>query len=163
MNEISEEEAVGIASGHVQNGELINVKKEFDDGRWTYEILIQNDSGLYEVEIDAVDGSLIELEKKRRRASSSSPAISEDQAVEIVMERVGTGDNLNVRREFDDGGWEDEVFIRTEKGDYEVEIDGDSGRVKEVERKGRGICKGAGALIVILGAAMVVITILSVI
>jgi hypothetical protein len=70
---------------------------------------------------------------------------------------------IPVTKEFDDGRWEYEVILETSKGTFEVEIDGESGMIKEVERKGGKGCKGAGILIIGLSLAMIVVTFISLI
>ena len=59
---ISEEEAKTIAEEYT-NGEAISVELEKEGMSMVYEVIIINATGRYEVEIDADDGSILEIEK----------------------------------------------------------------------------------------------------
>jgi uncharacterized membrane protein YkoI len=53
------------AAEAVRPGRVIEVELEKDDGRWVYELeLVTPDGRLYEMEIDAATGTLLEIEQE---------------------------------------------------------------------------------------------------
>ncbi len=58
---ISSDEAKSIAEEHL-GGKAVSVDLEKEGGRLIYEVHVTTDSGDYEVEVDAHDGSVIEVE-----------------------------------------------------------------------------------------------------
>jgi hypothetical protein len=60
--EITEEEAKTIAEEYT-NGEAISVELEREGSSLVYEVIIVNETGRYEVEINAKDGSILEIEE----------------------------------------------------------------------------------------------------
>jgi len=63
---ISEKQAKEIALGKVK-GEVVRVKLEEDDGRQYYEVIVKSSGSMYEVEIDAKTGKVLEVEKEGSR------------------------------------------------------------------------------------------------
>ncbi len=63
-NRITEKEAEEIALKKVK-GEVINIKLETDDNREYYEVIIKSTDSIYEIEIDAKTGQVIEVEKEK--------------------------------------------------------------------------------------------------
>ena len=59
---ISEEEAKAIAEEHT-NGTAISVELEKEDSSMVYEVIVENATGRYEVEIDADTGEILEVEE----------------------------------------------------------------------------------------------------
>lgn len=65
-NRISEKEAEEIALNKVK-GEVVKVKLETDDSREYYEVIIKGADAIYEVEVDAKTGQVVEVEKEGSR------------------------------------------------------------------------------------------------
>jgi uncharacterized protein YpmB len=63
---ISMERAKQIALEQVK-GEILYAHLEDDDGKFTYEVIIQAKDGKYEVEIDKSTGKVLEVEKEDNR------------------------------------------------------------------------------------------------
>lgn len=59
---ISEEEAKSIAEEYT-NGKAIYVELEREIGSWVYEVVVENQTGRWEVEIDADNGKILEVEE----------------------------------------------------------------------------------------------------
>jgi hypothetical protein len=62
-NRISEKDAEVIALKKVK-GKVLGIKLEMDDGREHYEVKIKSSGTIYEVEIDAKSGQVLEVEKE---------------------------------------------------------------------------------------------------
>ncbi|CRK81074.1 PepSY domain-containing protein [Neobacillus massiliamazoniensis] len=60
---ISENEAKNIALKKVK-GEVVKVVLEEDDGRAVYEVKVKSSGIIYEIEIDAMTGQVLEVEKE---------------------------------------------------------------------------------------------------
>lgn len=60
---ISKKQAQEIALTKVK-GEVVMVNLEDDDGRQYYEVIIKSSGGIYEVEIDAKTGQVLEVEQE---------------------------------------------------------------------------------------------------
>jgi hypothetical protein len=60
---ISKKEAEAIALKKVK-GQVVSIKLENDDGKEHYEVIIKSAGAVYEVEIDAKTGQVLEVEKE---------------------------------------------------------------------------------------------------
>ena len=60
--DITEAKAMAIAEDHM-GGTALSVELEREGRSLIYEVVIENDDGLWEVEVDAKDGSIIEVER----------------------------------------------------------------------------------------------------
>lgn len=61
--QLTEEEAIRIAEEHT-GGTALSAELEEDDGIQIYEVLIEKEDGMYEVEVDANDGTVLEVEEE---------------------------------------------------------------------------------------------------
>lgn len=65
--ELTEDQALELALNHAdltpEQASRIKVEKDFDDGRWVYEIEFQADGYEYEYEIRASDGKIVDYDK----------------------------------------------------------------------------------------------------
>ena len=53
------------------HGKAMSAKYEFEDGRWQYAVLVHNASGLYEVDVNAADGKVMDTEKTSAREEAN--------------------------------------------------------------------------------------------
>ena len=63
------------------HGKALSAKYEFEDGRWQYAVLVQKGKALYEVEVNAKDGRVMDSEK-------TTPA---EEAAEAAADRKAGG------------------------------------------------------------------------
>jgi len=63
---INSEVAIQIALRRVP-GRVVKVELDYEDGRLVYEIDIRNQSGLFEVHVDAITGRVLKVEKEDNR------------------------------------------------------------------------------------------------
>ncbi len=149
---ISEAQAKEIALNKVGGGKIVEFKLDDDDGRPEYKIEIIDGAYEYELEIDGYSGRVVEFEKddrddddeKAKATSKSAPKsttktndlIGEAKAKEIALNKVGGG--MIVEFKLDD---DDQTVYKIEiiagAYEYELEIDGYTGRVVEFEKDDR--------------------------
>jgi len=55
-------------------GKAVSSKYEFEDGRWQYAVLVKNKTGLYEVEVNAKTGKVMDSEKTSAREEAQEAA-----------------------------------------------------------------------------------------
>jgi len=146
---ISEEQARTIALNAVK-GTIKKIELEQEKGRYIYEVEVDKDGTEFEVSIDSVAGKVIDIEKEIKEENSevealtqsSGSTISEDEAIRIAEDRLGssfdleeidTGSYRGIKAwelEFESGSEEAEVIIDMETGEilnieYEEEDDDD--------------------------------------
>ena len=151
---ISEEQAKKIALEKV-NGEIVEFEPDHDDGQPEYDVEIRADGKEYDMEIDGYTGEITKLEvdddddddddrrseKESSKSSSGSKAsdknsdkqlISEEQARKIALEKVN-GKIVDFELDYDDGRPEYEIEIRADGKEYDLEIDGYTGKITKFE------------------------------
>jgi uncharacterized membrane protein YkoI len=151
---ISEEQAKKIALEKV-NGEIVEFEPDHDDGQPEYDVEIRADGKEYDMEIDGYTGEITKLEvdddddddddrrseKESSKSSSGSKAsdknsdkqlISEEQARKIALEKVN-GKIVEFELDYDDGHPEYEIEIRADGKEYDLEIDGYTGKITKFE------------------------------
>ncbi len=123
---------------------FVKAKKDFDDGRWEYEIefIASSANGYleYDYEIDASTGKIISYDHDAESyaptvpnpAPSGGTGISEATAKKTALARVPGATSANLhefKRDFDDGRWEYEGKIIYNKMEYEFTIDASTGAI----------------------------------
>ncbi|OLA49379.1 MAG: hypothetical protein BHW42_05975 [Oscillibacter sp. CAG:241_62_21] len=116
-------------------------ERDYDDGRWEYELEFHTDSAAYEVTVDAISGRVLDYEKENLRGGTGSTDIGAQAAKAAALKHAGLSesqvrelqaewDNENGRAvyevEFKSGGMEYDYVIDAATGavlDHEVERD----------------------------------------
>ena len=115
-------------------------ERDYDDGRWEYELEFHTDAAAYEVTVDAISGSVLDYEKENLRSSSTSDigaqaaksaalrhaGLSEGQVQELQVEWDNEHGRAVYEVEFKSGGMEYDYVIDAATGavlDHEVERD----------------------------------------
>lgn len=134
----------------------LKVSKDHDDGRSIYEVdfTVASTGDEYDYEISAEDGSILQVDQEMGKgsvsttqnrtqsqeqtqnqgtATQSHPAISEEKAKNLALERVpgATAQNLRMQLEFDDGIQKYEGDIVYDGKEYDFEIDANTGTFLE--------------------------------
>ncbi len=124
---------------------FVKTKKDFDDGRWKYEIeFITSSNDLeYDYEIDVATGKILSWDQDAENYVPAAPqkpngtqGISEAAAKKIALARVSGATSANLsefKRDFDDGRWEYEGKILYQNMEYEFTIDASTGAILEWE------------------------------
>lgn len=128
--------ALSEAEGRVESIELERVK-----GKQYYEIDIVNGEKDFDIKINALDGKVISINKERdddddndqsEKEINGEKIISEQNAIEIAEKEVN-GMMKEIEIDEDDGQILYEVELQTNKGEADVDIDAETGKVLKVE------------------------------
>ncbi len=125
---------------------FVKAKKDFDDGRWEFEIefIVSSANGYleYDYEIDATTGKILSYDYDAegyvppvtKPTPSTSTGVSEATAKQSALSRVPGATSANLyefKKDFDDGRWEFEGKIVYNAMEYEFTIDASTGRFLE--------------------------------
>lgn len=141
------EEAKNIALKKV-NGTLESVELENTLTQLVYEVDIDKQGTDYDVYVDAYSGEVLAIKKdnddlfddNRKVVNSvvengksvNNAAISENEAISIA-EKAVNGKTVEIELEYDDGMLQYKIELQTNRGEAEVEIDAETGKILETE------------------------------
>ena len=137
---ITVEEAKKIALSEAE-GRVESIELERAKGKQYYEIDIDNGEEDFDIKINALDGKVISINKERDDNDDNDQAekeingekiISEQNAIEIAEKEVN-GMMKEIEIDEDDGQILYEVELQTKKGEADVDIDAETGKVLKVE------------------------------
>ena len=144
----AEAKSAALAHAGLTESQVTFVKTELDweDGRQVYEVeFYTGDYKEYDYEIDASTGQVIsydyDAENYLPPASSGSTGLTADQAKALALEQVPgatTNDIYEFETDYDDGRIEYEGKIIYGGMEYEFEIDGYSGSIRNWEAEPTG-------------------------
>lgn len=142
---ITEEEAKSIALEHAgvtaEEATIYKVKADYDDGRAVYDVEFAVGTTEYDYEISQDTGEVISYDQDvegwtpvtGQNQTSSQTAISQEQAIQLVLDRIPGAASTDVRIQFerDDGRelYEGEVYY--DRTEYDFEIDASTGNFIE--------------------------------
>lgn len=107
------------------NGKIVSSRSDEED----YEIIIQKDNYMYELDVDKKTGRIDDMD--REVIKNRDNVISLEKAKEIALNKVnGTIQSVD----YDQDDLEYSIEIMSNHVEYEVEIDGLSGKVLKVEK-----------------------------
>lgn len=122
---ISLEEAKNIALKQV-NGKIKGTEIENDE----YTIYIEKDNYIYEIEIDKLNGCIVDVDKEK--VKKNQKIISQDEAIKIAVNKVN-GTVCKIDYDIEDNEYEIEIK-NNDKYHYEITIDAENGKVNSVEK-----------------------------
>ena len=139
--DIGEAKAKSVALSHAGISEsstsYIHAKKDWDDGRWVYDVEFWADGKEYDYEILASNGTILSYDYDAEyqwngSSSTSGDTISTEKVKSIVTDRAGvSGTFRELKLERDDGRTVYEGEMRSGRTDYEFTIDAYTGAVLE--------------------------------
>ena len=139
--DIGEAKAKSVALSHAGISEsdtsYIYAKKDWDDGRWVYDVEFWADGKEYDYEILASNGTILSYDYDAEyqwsgSTSTSGDTISTEKVKSIVTDRAGvSGTFRELKLERDDGRTVYEGEMRSGRTDYEFTIDAYTGAVLE--------------------------------
>lgn len=122
---ISLEEEKNIALKQV-NGKIKGTEIENDE----YTIYIEKDNYIYEIEIDKLNGCIVDVDKEK--VKKNQKIISQDEAIKIAVNKVN-GTVCKIDYDIEDNEYEIEIK-NNDKYHYEITIDAENGKVNSVEK-----------------------------
>ena len=139
--DIGEAKARSVALSHAGISEsdtsYIYAKKDWDDGRWVYDVGFWAGGKEYDYEILASNGTILSYDYDAEyqwngSSSTSGDTISTEKVKSIVTDRAGvSGTFRELKLERDDGRTVYEGEMRSGRTDYEFTIDAYTGAVLE--------------------------------
>ncbi|NBK96683.1 MAG: peptidase [Erysipelotrichia bacterium] len=144
-NALSLEEAQKIAL-EAFDGKVTQAREEKDDGVSYYEFIITGEKERYEIEVDANSGNILKQEKdddyvgasnsdtNTNTNTNTAATITQEQAQQIAMDRVGSGTLVKCELESDDGILKYDVQIKNGNTEYDVDVDANSGEILKFDQ-----------------------------
>ena len=120
--DIGMEAAKSAALKHagLSSATFTKAERDYDDGRWEYELEFHTDTAAYEVTVDAISGSVLDYEKENLRSSSTSD-IGAQAAKAAALKHAGLSEGqvqeLQVEWDSEHGRAVYEVEFKTERDD----------------------------------------------
>ena len=134
--DIGMEAAKSAALKHagLSSATFTKAERDYDDGRWEYELEFHTDTAAYEVTVDAICGSVLDYEKENLRSSSTSD-IGAQAAKSAALRHAGLSEGqvqeLQVEWDNENGRALYEVEFKSGGMEYEYVIDAATGSVLE--------------------------------
>ena len=134
--DIGMEAAKSAALKHagLSSATFTKAERDYDDGRWEYELEFHTDTAAYEVTVDAISGSVLDYEKENLRSSSTSD-IGAQAAKSAALRHAGLSEGqvqeLQVEWDNENGRALYEVEFKSGGMEYEYVIDAATGSVLE--------------------------------
>lgn len=135
---ITEEEAINIINTEIPGGKIVKIEKDFNDEIPNYDFKILKDNMEYDLEVNAYDGSIREIEKEVDKHGSNpideSKLIGETKAREIAQAKVPEGEIVGFEYEGDEVVPNYDISMRDAKYEYSFEIDALTGEILKSEK-----------------------------
>lgn len=126
-------QAKDILKKQVPGGTILVCYYDKDDNE--YDGKIVKDNYIYEIEIDAYDGKILDIDKERieddKENNSGVKNISLDKAKAIMLDAIPGGNIVYCKYDIDDNEYEGEVS--KDNKTYEIELSGFDGRIIEID------------------------------
>lgn len=134
-NLIGEDRAMQIALERVGTGTVIKLEEDYEDGILKYDVEVLAGGVVYDMDIDANNGNILQYKQKNIRNYDNNNNISADKANEIAMAKVGKGQVVRNKIDYDDNRTKYEITIVDSKYKYEVDVDAVTGNIVDYEQK----------------------------
>ncbi|WP_092102058.1 MULTISPECIES: PepSY domain-containing protein [Brevibacterium] len=134
---VAPEDAIATAQKEAKDGTVHGIELDFDerDKAWQYEVKIINGTTDFDVEIDAENGDVVDVEKDstddKEKAIDLSDPMTFDEALELAQDKASgrldgwklesDDDRIEYQFDFDDEGEEIEVSVDVESKNVSVD------------------------------------------
>ena len=134
---VAPEDAIAAAQKEAKDGTVHGIELDFDerDKAWQYEVKIINGTTDFDVEIDAENGDVVDVEKDstddKEKAIDLSDPMTFDEALELAQDKASgrldgwklesDDDRIEYQFDFDDEGEEIEVSVDVESKNVSVD------------------------------------------
>ena len=141
---IGRESAKNIALGYVNLLEkdvtFLTAALTYRDSRWVYDVEFYTDSGEYDLIINAETGRVLDYDydiDNWKRPSAEVKDIGLAKAKDIALDDAGLREKdvtfVRTRADYDDGRKVYEIEFYTNKGEYDYEINAETGKILDVD------------------------------
>jgi Predicted membrane protein len=133
------EKAKSIALDKYPNAEIVNIKLDYDDRRFEYEVTMLGTEYRYSIEMDAVTGKIIEtdVDKIKNKKNVNVKLLTIDEVLAIIIDDAGVkkADIKHYKYDLDsdDGRIEYDVEVIIGEDKYTYEVDAVDGTIRDVE------------------------------
>lgn len=124
------------------NGQVEGIELEKKNGKIVYEVEIENQDDDKDVYVDGHSGDIVAVtddddtddffQKNESKISTNTEIISSEEAIKIA-EKAVDGKSYSIEKDHDDGRVKYEIELKTSRGEVDVEIDGKTGKVIEID------------------------------
>lgn len=119
----------------LSTADFTKAERDYDDGRWEYELEFHTDSAAYEVTVDAATGRVLDYEKENLRGSTGGTDIGAQAAKAVALKHAGLSESqvreLQVEWDSEHGRAVYEVEFKSGGMEYDYVIDAATGSVLE--------------------------------
>lgn len=119
----------------LSTADFTKAERDYDDGRWEYELEFHTDSAAYEVTVDAATGRVLDYEKENLRGSTGGTDIGAQAAKAAALKHAGLSESqvreLQVEWDSEHGRAVYEVEFKSGGMEYDYVIDAATGSVLE--------------------------------
>ena len=156
QEDIGEARAKEIALDHAgltaSQATFLYVHRDWDDGRWTYDVEFYSGATEYDYDIDAATGTILSYDRDAEHyvpaGSQSGSYIGEARAREIALDHAGLTSSqatfVRVQLEYDDGRWTYEVEFYSGATEYDYDIDAYTGAILSYDHDAEYYTPSAG-------------------
>ncbi len=139
-NEVIGMEKAKAAALKQVNGTVEGIELESKNGRTYYEVDIDKDKKDYDIYVDAHTADILKVEENgfdddrddQVSTTTLEGLLSEQEAMAIATKQVA-GEIVKIELDKDDGRYEYEMELKTDKGEADITIDAETGKVLELE------------------------------
>lgn len=133
---LDEAQAKAIVLDKVPGGKIAKIERDLHDAVPHYEFTIVKDNVEYELEVNAKDGSIREVEEELQKpnAIDESKLIGEARAKEIAQGQVPQGEIIEFSYEGDEYIPNYDISMRDAEYEYDFEIDAVTGEILKSEK-----------------------------
>ncbi|MDQ0245183.1 putative membrane protein YkoI [Bacillus fengqiuensis] len=139
-NEVIGMEKAKAAALKRVNGMVESIELESKNGRTYYEVDINKDKKDYDIYVDAYTADILKVEENNfdddRDDQVSTPTtealLSQREAMAIATKQ-GAGNVVKIELDEENGRYEYEMEVKTDKGEADITIDAETGKVLELE------------------------------
>lgn len=133
---LTEDEIKAIVLAEIPDGTIVKIDSDLNDLIPNYDVTVISGNMEYDFEIDAYTGAIrgTEKELENNPETLTPPTFSEEDAKAIALQEVPGGVITSVDYDADEYVPHYTVSVRFENYEYDIEIDAQTGAIREIEK-----------------------------
>lgn len=140
---LTKQEAKAIALAKTNGGVVTKLKREYDDGKLVYDVIVKKGNVKYSMDIGVNDSKIYDFEQvtygstanTNKNTTSTTTTITQEKAKEIALLKAGgKGTVTKLKLDREDGIMVWEVEIKDGRWEYEMEINAQTGSIIKFEK-----------------------------